>query len=73
MRRLVRTVLLGTIAAALGIWWLGRAYEVETSRLLGFLLASILFVVGCITLAAVAGVALSWLRRRGPANARRRS
>lgn len=64
MFRLARTVLLGAVAAALGIWWLARAYEIENSQLLGFLLASALFVVGCIALAAIAGVALGWLRRR---------
>lgn len=64
MLRLARTVLLGAVAAALGIWWLARAYEIENSRLLGFLLASALFVAGCIALAAIAGMVLGWLRRR---------
>ena len=64
MSRLARTVLLGSAAAALGIWWLGDAYDIENSRLLGFLAASALLVVGCIALAAVAGVVLGWLRRR---------
>ena len=64
MLRLARTVLLGAVAAALGIWWLARAYGIENSQLLGFLLASALFVVGCVVLAAIAALALGWLRRR---------
>lgn len=69
MSRLARTVILGSVAAALGIWWLGDAYGVEDSRLLGYLVASALLVVGCIGLAAMAGVLLGWLRRRGGAGA----
>lgn len=69
MPRLARTVLLGSVAAGLGIWWLGEAYDIENSRLVGFLVASALLVVGCIALAAVAGVLLGWLRRRGTAKA----
>lgn len=62
--RLARTVLIGTVAAALGIWWLGRAYDVESGRLGGFLLSSALLVVGCIALAALAGTLLGMVRRR---------
>lgn len=69
MLRLARTVFLGAVAAALGIWWLGRAYDIENARLLGFLLASGLFVAGCIALAAVTGMALGWLRRRSSTDA----
>lgn len=64
MSRLARTVLLGSVAAGLGIWWLGDAYDIENSRLVGYLVASALLVVGCIGLAAVTGVLLGWLRRR---------
>lgn len=69
MSRLARTILLGTIAAAAGIWWLGRAYEVESSRLLGFLLTSALFVAAVILVSVVGGVAFTWLRRRLRRNA----
>ena len=62
--RLARTVLIGTVAAALGIWWLGRAYDVESGRLVDFLLSSALLVVGCIALAALAGTLLGMVRRR---------
>ena len=64
--RLGRTIVLGTMAAALGIWWLARAYEVETSQLLRFLVASVVFVAVAVVLALVGGVALRMLRRRRP-------
>lgn len=67
MSRLARTVLLGSVAAGLGIWWLADAYDIENSRLVGYLVASALLVIGCIGLAAVAGVLFGWLRRRSGA------
>ena len=57
--------MLGAVAAALGIWWLGRAYEVESSRLLGFLAASLVFVAVLIAL-GLGGAALLRMRRRRP-------
>ena len=64
--RIGRTIVLGTVAAALGIWWLGRAYEVESSRLLGFLAASLVFVAVLIAL-GLGGAALLRMLRRRPA------
>ena len=64
--RLGRTIVLGTMAAALGIWWLARAYEVETSQLLRFLVASVVFVAVAVVLALGGGVVLRMLRRRRP-------
>ena len=64
MFRLAPTVVLGTIAAALGIWWLGQAYGIEQSRLLQFLVASALLIAGCIAFAIIAGLILGWLRCR---------
>ena len=61
--RIGRTVILGTAAAALGIWWLGRAYNIDSSRLLGFLAASLLFVVTLIVLAVGGAVLMRALRR----------
>ena len=60
---LARTVLLGCIAAALGIWWLGRAYEVDNEALLGYLWSSIVFVAATAVL-GIAGAAALWLVRR---------
>lgn len=64
--RLARTVVLGVVVAALGIWWLARAYEVESATLLGFLMTSVVFVAGFIVLALAGAVALRTLRRRRP-------
>ena len=64
MSRLVRTIILGTLAAGAGIWWLGRAYEVESTRLVGFLISSTVLVAVTIIAAVLGGIALGWLRRR---------
>ena len=64
MARLARTVLLGTIAAGAGIWWLARAYDVESTQLLGFLMSSAMLVALTIVAAIGGGAVLSWLRRR---------
>ena len=62
--RLGRTVVLGAIAAGLGIWWLGRAYGVESSQLLRYLLGSALFVIGLVGLAVVGALLVRAVRRR---------
>ncbi|MCY4011398.1 MAG: hypothetical protein OXG82_01650 [Gammaproteobacteria bacterium] len=64
MARLARTIILGTIAAGAGIWWLGRAYDVESSALLGFLVSSAMLVAATIVAAIAGGATLFWLRRR---------
>ena len=64
MARLARTILLGTIAAGAGIWWLGRAYDVESSQLVGFLMSSAMLVAATIVAAIGGGALLFWLRRR---------
>ena len=58
--------MLGAVAAALGIWWLGRAYDVESSRLLSFLAASLVFVAVLIALGLGGAALLRMLRRRRP-------
>ena len=60
---LARTVVLGCIAAALGIWWLGRAYEVDNEAMLGYLGSSVAFVA-VMALLGIAGAAVLWLVRR---------
>ena len=42
--RLVRTILLGTVAMVAGVFWVGEQYDVEREVLLEFLLTSFLFV-----------------------------
>lgn len=61
---LARTILLGCIAAALGIWWLGRAYDVDNDELLGYLFSSVVFVAVTAILGIAGAVVLSLLRRR---------
>ena len=58
-----RTILLGCITAALGIWWLGRAYEVDNEQMLGYLMSSVAFVA-LMAVLGVAGAAVLWLVRR---------
>ena len=65
--RLGRTIVLGAIAAALGIWWLGRAYDVETPQLLRFLLGSVVFVLVAAVLALAGAAVFRAVRRRRPA------
>ena len=60
---LARTVLLGCIAAGLGIWWLGRAYEVDNEQMLGYLMSSVAFVA-LTAILGVLGAAVLWLVRR---------
>ena len=60
---LARTVVLGCLAAAAGIWWLGRAYEVDNEAMLGYLLSSILFVA-LMAILGVAGATALWLVKR---------
>ena len=64
--RLTRTVVLGALVATLGIWWLGRAYEVQSATLLRFLSLSALFVAGSIVLALAGAATLRALRGRRP-------
>ncbi len=42
--RLIRTVILGTIAVAVAIIWLGDQYGIEREETLQYLLAAVLFV-----------------------------
>ena len=61
---MARTVVLGVVVAGLGIWWLARAYEVESATMFRFLVASALFVAGSIVLALAGAVGLRALRGR---------
>ena len=64
MGRLARTILLGTVAAGAAIWWLARAYDVESTTLAGFLVSSGALVGLSIAAAVVGGIALGWWRNR---------
>ena len=56
--RLIRTILLGTVAVALAIAWLADAYGVEMEELLGALTASVGFVGIFAVLALLVGLLL---------------
>lgn len=61
--RIVRTVLLGSIAVAFGIYWLARSYGVDPQELLGYLKASLAFVLFFALAGVLAGLVL-WLANR---------
>ena len=59
--RLVRSIVLGTIAAVLGVLWLGEQYGIERAVMLEFLGTSLLFVLllagaGLFGLAVLVGI-----------------
>ena len=69
-RRLTRTILLGSVAVALAVYWLADAYGVDGGALLQALWVSIGFVALLAGLAALGGFLLSLVGRRhrgGPA------
>ena len=61
--RLSRTIVLGTVAVAAAIVWLGDAYDVETEDLLSALTASLAFVGILASLALIGGLLLGGVRR----------
>ena len=63
-RRLARTLLLGSVAVGLAIYWLADAYGVEVRDLLSALWMSIGFVALLAGLAVVGGLVLVLAKRR---------
>ena len=61
--RLARSVVLACLTAAVGIAWLARELDLDTERLLDFLVTSVGFVGLMVLLAAVAAAVLRFLRR----------
>lgn len=67
-RRLTRTIVLGTVAAAGGIAWLADTLGMDTRELLDFAVTSLALVAGLVLLAVLGAAALrglKWLLRRG--------
>ncbi len=60
--RLARTVVLGCLAVAFGIFWLAESYGVDTAELLDYLGTSIAFVLFFALFGVLAGM-LIWLIR----------
>ena len=61
--RLLRTVLLGTIAVTFAIFWLGEQYGIDRDVILDFLLTSAVFVGGLVLLAGLGAVCLLLFKR----------
>lgn len=61
--RLVRTILLGTLAVAFALIWLARELDLDRDELLGYLATSALFVAIPIGFGIV-GAAVLWLLKR---------
>ena len=63
-RRLIRTVILGSVTAAAAIWWLAPAFGADRDQLLDYVLQSTVFVLVLAVPAVLVGGLLVWLRRR---------
>jgi uncharacterized membrane protein YdjX (TVP38/TMEM64 family) len=61
--RLVRTILLGTVAVGVSLIWVARELELDRAELLGYLANSGLFVAVLIV-CALLGAVVAWLIRR---------
>lgn len=61
--RLVRSVVLGTLALGAGVWYLADMFSVDRSELLGYLGVSAMLIFGLMLLAAFAVVLLRLLKR----------
>jgi len=65
--RLVRSVVLGSIAVAFGIYWLAESYGVDTRQLVEYLKASAAFVLFFVLTGVLAGLVIwvvGWFRNR---------
>ena len=60
--RLARTVVLGSIAVAVALYWLADSYGVDMDELLGYLKTSLAFVLFFAVFGMLAGM-LIWLIR----------
>ena len=60
--RLTRTVLLGSVAVAVGVYWLADSYGVDTDELLDYLRTSAAFVLFFALFGVLAGMVI-WLVR----------
>ncbi|MEQ8859376.1 MAG: hypothetical protein RIC56_12080 [Pseudomonadales bacterium] len=62
-RRLVRTIVLGSLAVVASIAWLSGQLGMDRAELLDFALTSVLLVAGLVVLAVFGAVALRLLKR----------
>ncbi len=62
--KLLRMVIMATLALGFGLYWLTDSFGIERGELLGYAGASLGFVAALALFAVVAGSALAWVRRR---------
>jgi hypothetical protein len=65
--RLVRSVVLGSVAVAFAIYWLAESYGADTRQLVEYLKASAAFVLFFVLTGVLAGLviwAIGWFRNR---------
>jgi high-affinity Fe2+/Pb2+ permease len=62
-RRLVRTVVLGTLAVAAAIAWLASEFGMDTGELIDYAVTSVMLVLAVVVLALV-GAAVLWVIKR---------
>ena len=62
-RRLTRTILLGSVVVFLAIAWLAEELDLDTAELRGYLVTSVLLVLGVVLLAVLAAGLISLIRR----------
>lgn len=61
-RRLIRTIVLGTIAMVAGLAWLADALDIDTGELFGFAASGLLMVAVVVVLAMLGAAILRGLR-----------
>ena len=62
-RRLVRTIVLGSLAVAAAIAWLGEEFGMDAGELVGYAVTSLLLVLVMVASALVAAALLRGLKR----------
>ncbi|MCR9276752.1 MAG: hypothetical protein NXH85_02165 [Pseudomonadaceae bacterium] len=62
--KLLRMVLMATLALGFGLYWLTDSFEIDRAELLSYAGASAGFVLALALVAVVAGSLMAWIRRR---------
>jgi len=62
-KKILRTVVLGTVFAVLAIYWLAEEFDLDRDMLLRYLGASVLFIAGCAVSAGVVVLITKFFRR----------
>ncbi len=62
--KLLRMVLMATLALGFALYWLTDSFAIDRRELLDYAGASLGFVLGLALIAVLAGSLLAWVRRR---------